>query len=213
MSIPKEPKIYHIVHVDRLSSIFASNGLLCDAEVIFQNLSGTNIGISNIKKRRLTELQLSSHSNLYVGQCVPFYFCPRSIMLYVIHRGTNTNLTYQGGQNSIIHLQADLYDSVQWAKKHKNRWAFTLSNAGSYFFEDRCDLSQLNQLVWQDIQATQWQNCKENKQAEFLMERYFPWHLVEQIVVHSQDIQQKVIQLLRMEEHRPPVTIKSDWYY
>lgn len=29
MSMPFTPKIYHIVHVDRLASILASNGLLC----------------------------------------------------------------------------------------------------------------------------------------------------------------------------------------
>ena len=31
---PAEPKIYHIVPVDRLRSIVADNGLLCDAEVV-----------------------------------------------------------------------------------------------------------------------------------------------------------------------------------
>ncbi len=44
----------------------------------------TTIGMNNIKERRLTQLQLASQPGLYVGQCVPFYLCPRSVMLYLI---------------------------------------------------------------------------------------------------------------------------------
>ena len=35
MPVPVEPKIYHIVHLDRLPSIVADGGLLCDADVEF----------------------------------------------------------------------------------------------------------------------------------------------------------------------------------
>ena len=49
--IPNEPKIYHIVHVDRLSSII-SGGLWCDAEVIRLNPPGTTIGMNAIKHIR-----------------------------------------------------------------------------------------------------------------------------------------------------------------
>ncbi len=139
-----QPKIYHIVHVDRLASILASNGLLCDARIIAQGAAGTTIGMNSIKQRRLTELTLSSYPDLYVGQCVPFYFCPRSIMLYVIHRADSDELAYKGGQGPIVHLQADLHSCVKWAQKNQRRWAFTLSNAGSYYFEDKNNLSDLN---------------------------------------------------------------------
>src|SRR6266568_599640 len=71
--IPENPKIYHIVHVDRLASIIAG-GLWCDAEVVRRAPPGTTIGMNAIKQRRLTELTLSSHPGLHVGDCVPFYF-------------------------------------------------------------------------------------------------------------------------------------------
>ncbi|PSV56911.1 DUF4433 domain-containing protein [Photobacterium sp. GB-3] len=213
MPLPVQPKIFHIVHVDRLASILGSNGLLCDAQIIAQNTAGTTIGMNTIKQRRLTELTLDSHPDLYVGQCVPFYFCPRSIMLYVIHRADSDELAYKGGQGPIIHLQADLNATVQWAQQQGHRWAFTLSNAGSYYFEDRSDLAQLHELDWPAIYARQWQSCKEGKQAEFLVEQTFPWHLVEEIVVQSPRIHQQVVNTLQMAAHRPPVTINSNWYY
>lgn len=213
MPVPAQPKIFHIVHVDRLASILGSNGLLCDAQIIAQNAAGTTIGMNTIKQRRLTELTLDSHPDLYVGQCVPFYFCPRSIMLYVIHRADSDELAYKGGQGPIIHLQADLNATVQWAQQQGHRWAFTLSNAGSYYFEDRNDFAQLHELDWPAIYARQWQSCKEGKQAEFLVEQTFPWHLVEEIVVQSPLIHQQVVNTLQMVAHRPPVTINPIWYY
>ncbi|MCZ4370873.1 DUF4433 domain-containing protein [Vibrio diazotrophicus] len=213
MPVPAQLKIFHIVHVDRLASILASNGLLCDAQIIAQNAAGTTIGMNTIKQRRLNELTLDSHPGLYVGQCVPFYFCPRSIMLYVIYRADSDELAYKGGQGPIIHLQADLNATVQWAQQQGHRWAFTLSNAGSYYFEDRSNLGHLHELDWQAIDSRQWQGCKEGKQAEFLIEHSFPWHLIEEIVVQSPLIHRQVVNTLQMAAHRPPVTINPNWYY
>ena len=213
MTIPSPIKIYHIVHVDRLPSIVATGGLLSDAMVQTQALDGTMIGMNNIKQRRLTELQLASHPGLFVGACVPFYFCPRSVMLYLIHR-RNPELTYQNGQEPIIHLQADLRTVVEWANAQPARWAFTLSNAGSYFFEDRSDLARLGEINWPAVQATDWRGgLKEGKQAEFLLEQQFPWHLVERIGVTNRPIYQQVVNALPARGHRPQVDIRPDWYY
>ena len=85
MTVPAQPKIYHIVHVDRLPSIIADGYLWCDAEILRRVPPGTTIGMSSIKQRRLNELTLTSHSGLPVGDCVPFYFCSRSVMLYLIY--------------------------------------------------------------------------------------------------------------------------------
>jgi hypothetical protein len=51
--VPAHPKIYHIAHVDRLASIIADERLWSDAEVIQRASSGTAIGMSSIKQRRL----------------------------------------------------------------------------------------------------------------------------------------------------------------
>ena len=211
--VPPQPKIYHIAHVDRLPSIVAAGGLLSDALVQARALGGTMVGMNHIKQRRLTELQLTSHPGLFVGACVPFYFCPRSVMLYLIHR-RNAELTYQVGQAPIIHLQADLGAVVAWANAQPARWAFTLSNTGSYFFEDRNDLARLGEINWTAVQATNWSGVlKEGKQAEFLLEQRFPWHLVERIGVQSAAIYGQVVNALPAHGHRPPVEVRQDWYY
>lgn len=218
MTIPAHPKIYHIAHVDRLPSIIADGCLWCDAEIIRRDPAGTAIGMNKIKQRRLG-LRLASHKLLHVGDCVPFYFCPRSVMLFVIHRANDEELAYKGGQGPIIHIEADLRRCVAWAERNHRRWAFTLSNAGSYFFEDRCDLGQLDEVNWDAVQSNQWggpgisASIKEGKQAEFLMEHGFPWDLVELIGVHSKSIYGQVTNALPKSGHRPKIEIKSDWYY
>jgi len=213
MPIPAEPKIYHITHVDRLLSIVEDGWFWCDAEILRRSLPGTTIGMNQIKERRLNELTLTSHPGLHVGHCVPFYFCPRSIMLYLIHQANHPELVYRGGQGSIIHREADLRQTVAWAEERGQRWAFTLSNAGARYFEDRCDLAQLSEIDWDAVQAVDWRQCKEGKQAEFLIERQFPWELVSRIGVLSRQVYGQVNTALQAAAHRPPIEIRPDWYY
>ena len=206
-------KIYHIVHLDRLSSILADGCLLSDAIISRRTNNGSMIGLSNIKQRRLIK-SLNSYPNLCVGECVPFYFCPRSVMLYFIHC-KNPELEYKGGQEPIIHLQADLKQVVQWAEiqSPRQRWVFTDSNAGSNYFEDFNDLNDLNKIDWNAVQAKYWQELKEGKQAEFLLENAFPWYLIEHIGVYSSNIYHQVTNILQAQQHRPQVTVEPTWYY
>lgn len=210
---PAQPKIYHIVHVDRLPSIVADGRLYCDARMTNKQGSGTTIGMTSIKTRRLTS-ELASHPGLHVGDCVPFYFCPRSVMLYLIAQANHVDLAYRGGQAPIVHLQFDIGAIVQWAATKGRRWAFSLSNAGSLFFEDRCDLGQLNEVNWDAVNARQWSGAyKEGKQAEFLVEKSVPWEFVEEVGTIDQATAVKAQQAMRRHTHRPVVQVRRDWYY
>lgn len=212
MPVPDDPKIYHIVHVDRLPDIVESKCLWSDAQVRRRNVSGTSIGAPKIKRLRLANT-LSSHRGLRVGDCVPFYFCPRSVMLYVLHMGNDCSLRYFGGQGPIIHLEADLGHVVRWAKRKRRRWAFTNSNAATSCFMDWCDLAQLGKIAWSAVQAEQWTDCKKFKQAEFLIEKRFPWKLVSRIGVESKKLQKRARRAIADASHQPVVEVIRDWYY
>lgn len=213
MTVPVRPKIYHIAHVDRLPSIVADQCLWCDREVVRRAPPGTTICMSKIKLRRLNELRLTSHPDLFVGNCVPFYFCPRSVMLFLIHKANDPDLAYRGGQGPIVHFEADLHAVVAWANAQPRRWAFTLSNAGGRDFEDRSDIGRLGEIDWSAVHARDWQRCSYGKQAEFLLELSFPWHLVERIGVQSRATYTSAVNALRARGHRPPVEIRPEWYY
>ena len=213
MLVPTEPKIYHIVHVDRLSSIIADGHLWCDAHITRHGAPGTTIGMNDIKQRRLTN-GLRSHRGLHVGDCVPFYFCPRSVMLYLIHKGNHPELEYRGGQDPILHLEADVHQTVAWASRNERRWAFTTSNAGSFLFDDYSDLSKLNKIDWDAVRANQWEGERKfYKQAEFLIEHSFPWELISRIGTNSLQTYRQAVKLVRSSTHRPDVENKPGWYY
>lgn len=215
---PSRVLIYHIVHVDRLTSIMDDGFLWSDAETRRRESPGTTVGMRDIKNRRLS-IPLSSRPGLHVGECAPFYFCPRSVMLYLLARGNHEGVTYRGGQEPIVHMVADADRVVKWAEQSRVRWAFTLSNAASNYFEDRADLDHLSDVNWEAVNATRWsgngisRSVKEGKQAEFLVERAFPWELFLGIGVKSKGTSQQVADLMRGRAHRPEVRIKPDWYY
>lgn len=214
MSPPIKPKIYHIVHVDRLASIIADGCLWCDVVISHRAALGTTIGMGNIKLRRLA-LPVGCYPGDHVGDYVPFYFCSRSVMLYLIYQANHPGLAYRGGQGPIIHLEADFHGVVDWANTAGRRWAFSLSNAGAAYAHFRNDLKELDQISWDAVDARDWRapEVKEGKQAEFLVHESFPWHLVTRIGVRSRPVYDQVRETLKTACHRPRVEIKFDWYY
>ena len=111
---PTQPKIYHITHEENLPAIVQAGELWSDAAMIQRGGPKMPIGMSSIKQRRLA-LPVKCHPGDAVGAYVPFYFCPRSIMLFLIYRANNPDLAYRGGQGPILHLEADLHESVESA--------------------------------------------------------------------------------------------------
>ncbi len=212
--VPPHPPIYHITHVDNLGSILAAGGLFSYAATRARGEPGSEIGMTEIKERRL-RLPVRCHPGDQVGDYVPFYFCPRSIMLYLVHCANHPNLAYRGGQGPIVHLEADLREVVAWAEAEGRRWAFSLSNAGAAYAEFRDRLDQLDDLDWAAIQATDFRDrqVKEGKQAEFLLHGFFPWHLVRRVGVHSESIRARVSRRLQQVDHGPVVDVLPRWYF
>jgi len=177
-------------------------------------LSGKNVGMDAIKQRRLS-LAVNCHPGTYVGEYVPFYFCPRSVMLYLLHRGNHPDLTYREGQGEIVHLMAPLDAALEYAHANGIKWAFSPTNAGACYTRFYADVSDLDQISWEAVRARDFRDSeiKEGKQAEFLFHEFFPWSLVVGIGVQGQGVYDKVESMLEGADHRPAVKIKSNWYF
>ena len=113
----------------------------------------------------------------------------------------------------IVHMEADMRQTIARAEAQGLRWSFTMGNAGSYYFEDRNDLNQLDEIDWNAVGARDWRGYKEGKQAEFLIEREFPWDLVSRIGVRSRTTYDQVLTVLQGLAHKPVVEMKAEWYY
>jgi len=201
--VPDDPQIFHITHRSNLASIVEQGGLWCDSKRIARNLKTTNIGHLHIKERRLKRAVPTSGGG-HLGDYVPFNFCPRSVMLFVVDRG---HQDYTAGQADIVHLVS----SVSRAATADHAWAFTDRHAElqhALYYED---LAELGEVSWGVMGETYWSAVKEERQAEFLVKEFFPWSLFTEIGVMSQAVQKAVRQALAGAD-APPVTIHRDWY-
>ena len=132
-----------------------------------------------------------------------------------VSRYGGDDLAYRGGQDSIVHLEADLLDVAAWAGAANRPWAFSLSNAGAAYTEFRASTEELTEVNWAAVAAIDFRppDIKEGKQAEFLMYESFPWNLVTRIGVLSASVKAQAEASLAGSAHQPPVEIQRAWYY
>lgn len=204
---PSNPKIFHITPLTTLPKIIAAGALWSDARVRSLKAGGTNIGLQNIKDRRLrTPVRVAAGG--MVGDYVPFYFCPRSVMLFLIHKGHEN---YGGGQAPIVHLVSDVATAVGLRRP----WAFTDRNAATAYAQQFDALSDLDKIDWTAMPKRIWNDpvVKEPRQAEFLVHDVFEWTAVHEIAVIDAVQQASVRAILSAVPHKPPVTVHRDWYY
>lgn len=213
--VPANPKVYHITHLRNLPRIVKTGMLWSDAKRIELGIDCRIVGMSRIKQRRLSEIDVDCHPDSKVGDYVPFYFCPRSIMLYILHMGNHPDLDYNEGQCPIVHLKADLHAVVDWAELHGRHWAFSDCNAGAYYANFYADLTQLDQLNWTAVNATDFRDSiiMDGKQAEFLLHESFPWELVEEIGVYDAKTAEAAERAIEGSAHPSPVRVERSWYY
>ena len=199
-------KVSHITHIDNLGSILKQTCLWSDAKRIEMGLVNQNIGYSHIKQRRLVR-PVKVAAGGTIGQYVPFNFCPRSVMLFVIHKG---HPDFQGGQERVLHLISDT-DTIRLSNQH---CFFTDIHADLDYAEQIDDFGRITELDIQRIIIERyWQEFKEEKQAEFLAFESVQWTTISQIGVKTQKIADEVNALLQGVQHKPEVVVRPDWYY
>lgn len=203
---PDKTLIYHITDVENLVGIIAERGLHSDA-VMVKREPTVIIGYDHIKKRRLKEIPIPCCDWRRVGEFVPFYFCPRSPMLFTINKG-NTGRP-PGCQKTIIHLVSTMSAGIATGKA----WAVSSGNAGAFHTTFKATAGALEMLDWTAIRATQWQGMQHQKMAEFLTADFFPWNAVNKIGCQNSKTLGRVRELLAGASHQPALEIKTEWYY
>lgn len=199
-------KVSHITHINNLAGILEHECLWSDAKRIELGLINQNIGYSHIKQRRLVR-PVSVAAGGTIGQYVPFNFCPRSVMLFVIHK---RHADFQGGQDRVLHLISDV-DTIRLSNQH---CFFTDIHADLDYAEQIDDFDRITELdIQRIIHEKYWQDFKEEKQAEFLAFESVQWGTIHQIGVKTQAIADEVNQLLQVAQHKPEVVVRPKWYY
>lgn len=200
--------VYHITHVNNLPEIVRHDGLLCDNERIRLGLNNTEIGYEHIKIRR-RHRQVPVAAKGVLADYVPFYFCPRSPMLYAIEKRL-TNV-YQNGQASIVHLEFDMLALMNL----RQAWCFTDRHADLAIAEYFDDWARKECLRWDVILSDDWGGDARRpfKQAEFLVYRRVPWSCVARIGVINEGVATQARRAVESARHQPSIEIQSSWYY
>jgi RES domain-containing protein len=75
------------------------------------------------------------------------------------------------------------------------------------------DLTNLDGVDWESVNATQWRGQQDRKQAEFLIERRFSWVLIEEIGVYSCHQREQVCNIVGSQTKNLQIKIQQAWYY
>jgi hypothetical protein len=207
---PNPTKVYHITRVENLPSIVGA-GLLCTTRKSTLKVGHKDIAYAHIQDRRaLTTVPLPPDGGLH--DYVPFYFGPRSPMLYVRSKEVEDGTS---GQVPIIHLVA----TAQRIVKDGLRTVFTDGHGTMALSKFYDDLADLDKLAWGIIQGKYWHDTDEypdrsrRRQAELLVHEHLPWKYVEEIGVINAQIKTQVENALSGSTHKPTVRIQPTWYY
>ena len=210
--------LFHITHLRNLTNILQSRGLWCDRLRLKNAPDAICIAHQHIKDRRSRRrVQRQDGSNVGAGgllcDYVPFYFAPRSPMLYTIHRGNVEG--YTEGQRPILHLVT----SVEAAVGCGRAFAFTDGHADMAFSEFYDELEALETSVdWDIMRSTYWNDTdqhpdrKRRRQAEFLIHEFFPWEAIICVGVKDGDIKRDVEAILLYDGCKYKVLFIRYWF-
>src|ERR1017187_11004603 len=156
--------------MDNLRSILEQGGLWADAKRRLRGIGCTNIAYQNIKDRRaLAAVPCGAGGS--VADYVPFYFAPRSPMLFAIGKGNVPG--YDRGEDPIVHLVT----STEAVVAAGFQYAFTDGHSTMRFTEFFDDLADLSKVDWDIMEAKYWSDTsddndrKRRRQAERSEER------------------------------------------
>ena len=209
---PVPTPIYHITHVDNLAQIIGAGGLGAVGGLRAGGANFRSIAYPHIQDRRATTLVPCGPRGT-LQDYVPFYFAPRSPMLYTINKGNVPG--YADGQGPVVHLLS----SAQRVEAAGPEFVFTDGHAIMAMTDFFHDLRDLNRVDWEVMRARYWADTQTDsdrsrrRQAEFLVRDFFPWELVSEIGVIDRGMKARTEAALARATHVPPVTVHREWYY
>lgn len=215
MNRPVPTGLYHFTHLDNLSGI-TRDGLLSDSRAHEGGRLTTEVGNRRIKSnRKLREVDVGPGG--IVADYVPFYFAPRSPMLYAIRSGNVP--TYAGGQQGLVYLCTTLERiqeiSLSWVASDRNA-VLTLAR----FTDDLQDIRDDTHVPWPLMLEKYWNateaepDRKERRQAELLVHQGVPWSAIMFVGARDQADLSRVQEVLgTLDVPQPRSDVRRDWYF
>lgn len=204
-------KLYHMTEFNNLSLILSSGKLISNRFIQNEKIKNTSIAHQSIQDRReCTKILFSPGGTLH--DYVPFYFAPRSPMLYAIHM--NNVKTYSGNESRIVYLCTN----VQQVLDNSYKYVFTDGHAVMEYTQQYNDITDLMGAIdWEIMKATYWNGVPDGtrrRQAEFLIYNVFYIQHLTEIAVKDSFMQKAVKNVLNDTGYSSiKVYVRPNWYF
>ncbi len=203
------PPIFHFTHGRNLPALFAAGELRSHSSAA----TVADIADVSIKARRTT-IVVGCGPGGVVGDYVPFYFAPRSPMLFRLHREHAVGVGE--GQRPLIYVVATTEAMVSAGLQ----CVFSDGNAAHGLTRFSANLAEMGERVdWELMEAVIWTNTSEDgdrrrrRQAEFLVHGAVPLGLVEELAVIDVTVASRVQEVLDEVGSPLGVVVRPDWYF
>ncbi len=223
MPIPNPMRLFHITAIANLSAICAAGALLSKNSGAQNGIAYQNIAHQGAQDARSIK-QVPNPPGGRVHDYVPFYFAPRSPMLYAINGGRVTDCNWR--QEDILHLET----TVERAVSEGEEFLFYDLNATLAWSTPFTKLPDLNKVAWdliceeptldgyckywqRKINPERYSDRMEKRQAEFLVKNQVPLTKFTRIGVIDEAKATQVRAILVQAGVNLPVAVKRDWYF
>jgi hypothetical protein len=214
MNVPNPTPIYRFMHVDNLALCLRWKGMYAPNHAPTDGVEYKTIHNSEIQGQRHVK-------SIPCGPCgtvhdyVSFYFGYLSPMMLQLHTGRVDG--YGEDQRPLIYLVS----SAQSVKAANLRFVFSDGHGIARFTRWFDDLNDLSKVDWGMVNERYWpdrvddMDRQRRKQAEFLIYRFCPWTMVQEIGVIDAAMHTNVEDILNLHNlaHQPVVRTRRDWYY
>jgi hypothetical protein len=214
MSIPNPTPIFRIVHVDCLRTLLRRGGLHATNHTPQDDLPYRTIHNVEIQgQRHIHNIPCGPDGTLH--DYVPFYFGYLSPMLLQLKTGRV--MDYDEGQAPLIYLKS----TVQAVADAGIRFVFSNGHGIAAYTGWFDDVARLDEVDWNMVYQRYWRDDvndmdrQRRKQAEFLIHRFCPWALIQEIGVLNPPAKMRVEQMLNDfdAKQRTVVNVRAGWYY
>jgi len=214
MHVPRPTSIFRIVHVDNLATLLRRGGLHAANHTPNDGLPYRTIHSVEIQtERHVRSISCGPGGTLH--DYVPFYFGYLSPMLLQLK--TERVPGYNEGQAPLVYLKG----TAQAVAEAGRGFVFSNGHGIAVFTDWYDDLSRLNEVDWDMVYQRYWRDevndmdRQRRKQAEFLVHRFCPWGLIEEIGVLNSIAQARVREIVKKSGPgpHPPVNVRAHWYY
>lgn len=212
MQRPTPTPVLHFTRVEHVVDMI-ERGLRSDNEAQAEGLLQIEVGNTGIKERRRRR-QVTVPPGGVVADYVPFYYAPRSPMMYSIHCGRVPS--YQDGCDRIVYLVTSLERlaacdlDVLMTDRNAVLQLAEIKDFALGVPDDFIDWELMKARYWNN--TDQFPDRMERRMAECLAHPWVPWDAIEQVVTKSSAIRDELTRDIA-GRCDTPVTVRPAWYF